>query len=78
MGGRCVRRLWCLPSSGLSEGRGGRCQSGPGLEPLASRGWLVLPKTAPLGGTLGVTALIWHVDEQGTTAFSLVLGEKKT
>lgn len=26
---------------------------GPGLEPLASRGWLVLPQTAPLGGSTG-------------------------
>lgn len=47
-----------------------------GLEPLASRGWLVLPKTAPLGGTSGGNSADWrwHVDEHGYV-FSLVLGK---
>lgn len=51
-GGVCVQTL--VPPLERTEGRGGRCQSGSGLEPLASRGWPALPKTAPLDGTTGV------------------------
>lgn len=74
--GVCVCRLWCLPSSGLREEAGDASQAqGSNLWPLGDG--LRFPKRrlwmAPRGW---VTALIWHVDEQGT-AFSLVLGGEK-
>lgn len=63
----------------VTPGRGKRREVPfrPGVQPLASQGWLMLPKAAPLGGISGVDSgdLRWQMDERGGV-FSLILGKK--
>lgn len=58
------------------QGKAAGSASEARIQPLASQGWLVFSKAAPLGGTTGVNSadLRWHVDERGYV-FSLVLGK---
>lgn len=82
--GRGCGRTWagvggadsCASPRRYPQGKEAGGASQAQIQPLASQGWLVFSKAAPLGGTTGVNSadLRWHVDEQGYV-FSLVLGK---